>query len=40
MRVGFASVSAAAGINDIFTAAEVGHSLTVHREKHVTPLTR
>jgi hypothetical protein len=26
-------VSAAAGINDVSTAAEMGHSLTVHREK-------
>jgi hypothetical protein len=33
-------VSAAAGINDVFTAAEMGHSLTVHRDKYVKPLTR
>lgn len=40
LRHSFASVSAAAGINDVFTAAEMGHSLTVHREKYVKPLTR
>jgi integrase len=40
LRHAFASVSAAAGINDVFTAAEMGHSLTVHREKYVKPLTR
>jgi len=37
LRHAFASVSAAAGINDVFTASEMGHSLTVHREKYVKP---
>jgi integrase len=40
LRHSFASVSAAAGIRDVFTAAEMGHSLTVHRDKYVKPLTR
>jgi integrase len=39
LRHSFASVSAA-GINDVVTAAEMGHSLTVHRDKYVKPLTR
>lgn len=39
-RHSFPSVSAGAGINDVVTAAEMGHSLTVHREKYVKPLTR
>lgn len=40
LRHSFASVSAAAGINDVLTAAEMGHSITVHRDKYVKPLTR
>ena len=40
LRHSFASVCAAAGMNDVITAAQMGHSLTVHREKYVKPLTR
>jgi len=40
LRHSFASVCAAAGMNDVITADQMGHSLTVHREKYVKPLTR
>jgi integrase len=40
LRHTYASVCAAAGINDVLTASEMGHSITVHRDKYVKPLTR
>lgn len=40
LRHSFASVCAAAGMKDVITAAQMGHSLTVHRDKYVKPLTR
>jgi hypothetical protein len=39
-RHAFASAAAAAGINDVLTAAEMGHSLTAHRDGYVKPLSR
>jgi hypothetical protein len=40
LRHSFASVCAAAGMNDVITADQMGHSLTAHREKYVKPLMR